>query len=188
MGCYDGIWKCRNRLPTIGKETIFEYSAWQPMRVQKSTIFKNICYFHWWEHDFLDMQNSDFQKSCISMGGRAISEIAKPAIFTIWLLSSGGKATSEMCKTVIFENHCISIGGRAISEIAKTAIFTNWLLSNGGKAISEMCKTMIFKNQCIVNASRIPPRPKRRLAAGRLETTKPAFGRYGGLGAMQVAC
>ena len=42
MGCYDGIWKCRNRLPTTGKETIFEYSAWQPMRVQKSTIFKNI--------------------------------------------------------------------------------------------------------------------------------------------------
>ena len=25
----------------MGK-TIFEYSAWQPMRVQKSTIFKNI--------------------------------------------------------------------------------------------------------------------------------------------------
>ena len=23
MGCYDGIWKCRNRLPTNGKETIF---------------------------------------------------------------------------------------------------------------------------------------------------------------------
>ena len=42
MGCYDGIWKCRNRLPTIGKDTIFEYSAWQPMRVQKSIIFKNL--------------------------------------------------------------------------------------------------------------------------------------------------
>ena len=82
MGCYDGIWKCRNRLPTTGKETIFEYSAWQPMRVQKSTIFKNIHYFHWWEHDFLDMQNSDFQKSRISICGRAISEIAKTSIFT----------------------------------------------------------------------------------------------------------
>ena len=71
------------------------------------------------------MQNSDFQKSCISMRDKAISEIAKTAIFTNWLLSSGGKAISEMCKTVIFKNHCISIGGRAISEIAKTLIFTN---------------------------------------------------------------
>ena len=149
MGCYDGIWKCRNRLPTTGKETIFEYSAWQPMRVQKSTIFKFFRYFHWWEHDFLDMQNSDFQKSCISIGGRAISEVAKPAIFIIWLLSSGGKAISEMCKTVMFNNHCISIGFRMISEIAKTVIFINWLLSNGGKAISEMCKRVIFKNQRI---------------------------------------
>ena len=104
--------------------------------------FVKYWYFHWWECDFLDMQNSDFQKSCISIGGRGISEIAKTVIFTIWLLSSGGKATSEMCKTVTFENHCISIGGRAISEIAKTAIFIIWLLSSGGKAISEMCKTV----------------------------------------------
>ena len=81
--------------------------------------FQNYCYFHWWEHDFLDMQNSDFQKPCISIGGRAISEIAKTAIFTNWLLSSGGKAISEMCKTVIFKNHCISIGFKAISAIAK---------------------------------------------------------------------
>ena len=42
MGCYDGMWKCRNRLPTRGTETIFEYSAWQLMRVQKAMIFKNI--------------------------------------------------------------------------------------------------------------------------------------------------
>ena len=42
MRCYDCIWKCRNRLPTTGKETIFEYSAWQLMRVEKSIIFKNI--------------------------------------------------------------------------------------------------------------------------------------------------
>ena len=87
MGCYVRIWKCRNLLPTIGKETIFEYSAWQPMRVQESMIFKNIHYFHWWEHDFLDMQNSAFQKSRISIGGSSISEIAKTAFFTIWLLS-----------------------------------------------------------------------------------------------------
>ena len=80
MGCYDGIWKCRNRLPTIGKETIFEYSAWQLMRVEKSMIFKNIVisiggkaiseicttlisnimYFQWWRSDFRDCENSDF--------------------------------------------------------------------------------------------------------------------------------
>jgi hypothetical protein len=42
MGCYDGMWKCRNQLPTRGTETIFEYSAWQLMRVQKAMIFKNI--------------------------------------------------------------------------------------------------------------------------------------------------
>ena len=42
MGCYDGIWKCRNRFPTIGKDTIFECSAWQLMRVQKCMIFKHI--------------------------------------------------------------------------------------------------------------------------------------------------
>ena len=42
MGCYDGMWKCRNRLPTSGTDTIFEYSAWQLMRVQKAMIFKNI--------------------------------------------------------------------------------------------------------------------------------------------------
>jgi len=40
MGCYDGMWKCRNRLPTNGTETIFEYSAWQLMGVQKVIIFK----------------------------------------------------------------------------------------------------------------------------------------------------
>ena len=91
----------------------------------ESDDFQKYYSFHWWECGFLDMQNSDFQKSCISIGGRAISEIAKTVIFTIWLLSSGGKATSEMCKTVIFENHCISIGGRAISEIAKTVFFSN---------------------------------------------------------------
>ena len=104
----------------------------------ESDDFQKYYYFLWWECGFLDMQNSDFQKSCISIGGRAISEIAKTVIFTIWLLSSGGKATSEMCKTVILENHCISIGGRAISEIAKTASFTNWLLSSGGKTIFEV--------------------------------------------------
>ena len=42
MGCYDGMWKCRNRLPTRGKETIFESSAWKLMGVQKAIIFKNI--------------------------------------------------------------------------------------------------------------------------------------------------
>ena len=42
MGCYDGMWKCRNRLPTRGTEMIFEYSAWQLMGVQKAMIFKNI--------------------------------------------------------------------------------------------------------------------------------------------------
>ena len=42
MGYYDGMWKCRNRLPTRGTETIFEYSAWQLMRMQKAMIFKNI--------------------------------------------------------------------------------------------------------------------------------------------------
>ena len=47
MGCYDGIWKCRNRLPTPVKETIFEYSAWQPMRVQKSTFFQKYVLFPW---------------------------------------------------------------------------------------------------------------------------------------------
>ena len=126
--------------------------------------FQEYCYFHWWEHDFLDMQNSDFQKSCISIGGRAISEIAKTAIFTIWLLSSGGKATSEMCKTVICENHCISIGGRAIYEIAKTVIFINWLLSIGGKAISEICTTVIFKYHVFpVVAERFPRLRKQRV-------------------------
>lgn len=106
----------------------------------ESDDFQKYYYFHWWECGFLDMQNSDFQKSCISIGGRAISEIAKTAIFTNWLLSSGGKAISEMCKTVIFKNHCISIGFRAISEIAKTASFTNWLLSSGESTIFEFCK------------------------------------------------
>ena len=86
------------------------------------------------------MHNSDFQISCISSGGKAISEIAKTASFINWLLSNGGKAISEMCKTVIFKNHCISIGFRAISEIAKTASFTNWLLSSGESTIFEFCK------------------------------------------------
>ena len=102
--------------------------------------FLKCCYFHWWECDFLDMQNSDFQISCISSGGRAISQIAKTPSFSIWLLSRGGEAISEMCKTVHFKNHCISIGFRAISESATTVSFINWLLSSGESTIFEFCK------------------------------------------------
>ena len=60
-------------------------------------------------------------------------------------ISIGGKAISQICKTVIFKNHSVSIGGRPNPEIAKTAIFTNWLLSNGGNAIFEVCKRSIDK-------------------------------------------
>jgi hypothetical protein len=61
----------------------------------ESDDFQKYYSFHWWECGFLDMQNSDFQESCTSIGGRAISEIAKTTIFINWFLSN--------CESMIFD-------------------------------------------------------------------------------------
>ena len=98
MGCYVRISKCRNRLPTIGAVTMFECSAWQLMRVQKSMIFNNID---------------------ISIGGKAISEMCKRVIFKNQCISSGGKAISEIAKTVIFINWLLSSGESTIFGFCK---------------------------------------------------------------------
>ena len=42
VGCYARTSECRIHVLTMGEETIFEKSAWQLVRRQKATIFKNI--------------------------------------------------------------------------------------------------------------------------------------------------
>ena len=73
----------------------------------ESDDFQTYYYFHWWECGFLDMQNSDFQKSCISIGGRSISEIAKTAIFTNWLISFGGSLVFDVWKRSMFQQRLV---------------------------------------------------------------------------------
>ena len=101
-----------------------------------------------------------------SMAAHASAEID---YFNDLFLSNGGKAISEMCKTVIFKNHCISIGFRAIYEIAKTVTFTKWLLSSGESTIFEFWKCSnvnkgyfpagnVTQSQCL----RMPPESARR--------------------------
>ena len=106
-GCYVCIWKCRNRLLTIGKETIFEYSAWQPMRVQKSTIYTNIA---------ISIDGSTISEICQgSMGCYVrISKCFPPLVRRRFLNIQHGSPCG--CRNRRFSKiFAISIGGSTIS-------------------------------------------------------------------------
>ena len=159
------MWKCRNRLPTIGKETIFEYSAWQPMRVQKSTMFRNLgiliggstiseicqgsmgCYVRISKCRTRLPTKLSVRRRFLNVLHGSSCECRNLGCLIILLFPIGGKAISEICKTAIFKHHRISIGGRAISDIAKTALFNNWLLRNGGSMISEVWKRSMLEKK-----------------------------------------
>ena len=110
MACYVRISKRRNRLPTIGTETIFECSAWQLMRVQKSMIFNNIAIFS---------------------GGTPISEICKTVIFKNHCISIGGRTISEIRFSLIgsfpkWEGDFCDMQNSQNSDLQKSSYFHWW--------------------------------------------------------------